>query len=108
MLVCAQSLLFSYVAGKLLGVLRSTLMACIQVSRRQLVLPALYLFPNHLPLVFGIFPQVLGLLLSELGFPLLLFQKLHAHSSGVSGSSSFLVSSWILCTIGLKSQTLLP
>lgn len=45
----------------------------------SLFLPALFLFPNLLSLVFDIFPQVLGILVSELGFPLSLFQP-HAHS----------------------------
>ena len=51
-----------------------------QSAGENLFLPALFLFPKLLPLVFDIFHQELGILVSELGFPLSLLQLPHAHS----------------------------
>lgn len=75
----AQSLLDSWVAGKHLGGSQPILQTLSQSAGESLFLPALFLFPNLLPLVSDIFPQVLGILVSELGFLLSLLQP-HAPS----------------------------
>ena len=61
-------LLPSWVAGKHPGVPRPTPLACVTVGWWAFVPASPISFPNLLALVFDLFPQVLGLLLSELGF----------------------------------------
>ena len=67
----------------------------------SLILQALF-FSFKLLLVFCIFPQVLGILLSETEFPVSLFQKPSAHSSGISTNypKHLILGSFILYLLG--------